>query len=349
MAGNILSKPEWKRRLFNALRILVSLVLIVSVIRLADGTQIVSALSGANLLYIALVAVIANLERLLVAYKWNLLLRVKGIQLPLINVVSSFYKSTFLGMLFLPTVGADAMRIVEISQQTRRSHDIISSVVVERFLGLLAVAFVGIVGLLLFTFYIGQRRWGILINLTALFLITGALLIASLKASWLIRLGKRLPYDRWRIYTKLEQVMVSYQEYARYRWTLLAFFLLSVLDQFSPIINSFSVSRAFNLDVPCLYFFIFVPIIMIVIRLPISFDGFGVREGLYVYLFGLVGVSQPDAFLIGFITSLVFRFAVTPLTLYFFLVKREAPQSEATVAETPPAGEAEGGSLILEE
>ncbi len=51
---------------------------------------------------------------------------------------------------------------------------------------------------------------------------------------------------------------------------------------------------AFGLHVPFVYFLVIVPTIFLLIMLPISIGGLGVREAAYVYLFGLVGVA-PEA------------------------------------------------------
>jgi uncharacterized membrane protein YbhN (UPF0104 family) len=43
------------------------------------------------------------------------------------------------------------------------------------------------------------------------------------------------------------------------------------------------------------YYFVFVPLTSLVLVLPISFAGLGVREGTYVFLFSQVGMSQEMA------------------------------------------------------
>src|SRR5207247_374090 len=48
-----------------------------------------------------------------------------------------------------------------------------------------------------------------------------------------------------------------------------------------------------------------VPLLAVIVSLPISFNGIGVREGAGVVLFGLVGVSRAHAFSLQFTTYLV--------------------------------------------
>ena len=53
------------------------------------------------------------------------------------------------------------------------------------------------------------------------------------------------------------------------------------------------------------YFFLFVPLLAVIVSLPISLNGIGVREGAGIVLFGLVGVDRAHAFSLQFTTYLV--------------------------------------------
>ena len=83
------------------------------------------------------------------------------------------------------------------------------------------------------------------------------------------------------------------------------------------------------------YFFIFIPILGLVISLPISIMGIGVREYLGIILFSAAGIGETDTFTILFLTyvSLV---VVSLLGLVFFLMRRGGRP------ETGISGEPEG-------
>ncbi len=52
-------------------------------------------------------------------------------------------------------------------------------------------------------------------------------------------------------------------------------------------------------------------------RLPISLDGFGIREGAYVYFPGLVGISKTIAFSVGFINHIVSIIGILPGGIFY--------------------------------
>ena len=55
------------------------------------------------------------------------------------------------------------------------------------------------------------------------------------------------------------------------------------------------VARALGIEIEPLYFFIFMPLIWVIITVPISISGLGLREGAFVFFFTQVGVSSADA------------------------------------------------------
>jgi hypothetical protein len=80
------------------------------------------------------------------------------------------------------------------------------------------------------------------------------------------------------------------------------------------------VARSLHLDIPFTYFLLFVPMLAVIVSLPISLNGIGVREGAGVVLFGLVGVGRAQAFSLQFTTYLV-AVAVSLLGGVIFLLR----------------------------
>ena len=58
-------------------------------------------------------------------------------------------------------------------------------------------------------------------------------------------------------------------------------------------------SRSLGIHLPAIDFFIFAPSVNIATMLPLTLASLGIREGAYIYLFSLVGVSAADAMTIS--------------------------------------------------
>jgi uncharacterized membrane protein YbhN (UPF0104 family) len=76
---------------------------------------------------------------------------------------------------------------------------------------------------------------------------------------------------------------------------LLGALLISLPFTLNLVLIQYLIARALGVDVPFAVFPLFVPIISLVNLLPFTFNGLGLREGLYVFLFVPVGVSPEEA------------------------------------------------------
>jgi uncharacterized protein (TIRG00374 family) len=65
------------------------------------------------------------------------------------------------------------------------------------------------------------------------------------------------------------------------------------------------VARALGADVPLFYFFLFGPLIVFVLLIPISFNGLGPKEATAVFFFGLVGMPAEIALAMSLIFHLI--------------------------------------------
>jgi uncharacterized protein (TIRG00374 family) len=70
---------------------------------------------------------------------------------------------------------------------------------------------------------------------------------------------------------------------------------LSLLAQLIAILYYPIIAYSFGLDVPLVYFLIVIPIILVILMLPISISGIGVREGAFIFFFKKVGVLPHEA------------------------------------------------------
>ena len=67
----------------------------------------------------------------------------------------------------------------------------------------------------------------------------------------------------------------------------------------------------------------FIPINLILIRLPISLDGFGINEGTYVYFLSAIGISEALGFSLGLINHFITILAIIPGGIFWAIFKHE--------------------------
>jgi len=155
---------------------------------------------------------------------------------------------------------------------------------------------------------------------------------AGMAFRFLDRLG-RIRY-LGKIIAIIEKLYKSYQLYREHKGVLFLFFLLTCLENLLPIIRSYIIAIAFSAAVPLAYFFVIVPIELILVRLPLSLDGFGIREGIFVFFLSLIGISTEVGFSVGLTNHLVFLIALLPGGV-FYLLNRERSETILTVPGSP--------------
>jgi uncharacterized membrane protein YbhN (UPF0104 family) len=75
--------------------------------------------------------------------------------------------------------------------------------------------------------------------------------------------------------------------------------LFGMLFWIASFLNYFGYAAALGLHVPLPFYVIAIPFVSIVTFLPISINGFGVREGTFVYLFSTIHVPPGTALLLA--------------------------------------------------
>jgi uncharacterized protein (TIRG00374 family) len=303
------------------LKIIASIALLIVLAWMVDPGEVMLSISGADAIILAFAVVMAASNRVLMAIKWNVLAKAIGVGVPQSIAIRSYFASTFAGIFLPPTIGADAVRTYILSRAKSRTTDIISSILIERVLGLVILAVFGLVGVAIlvyqFSEYVpaaNQIAW--LIGGSALALFAGASFLTTPTFSRLLKYMAGKFESRGHRYLGaaklIQDVYTSCVAYKDKPGSVMSFSALTVLENILVIIRAWLVAIAFGVDVGVFLFFIVVPIEQFLIRLPISIDGFGIREGLFLYALTSVGISPATAFAVGLTNHLIFIVAVTP-------------------------------------
>lgn len=245
-----------------------------------------SLLLGCGALYV--------LGYLISIVRWQRLLRAEGIHLGLWRLGLVYFEGAFFN-LFLPTViGGDIVRGYLIYKMTSGHDASIASILVDRLAGFAALMVIAVTALTLAYGTLNDPQVALAI-LTVVACFTGVMLVL-LNRRLTTRVSAVLSaIGLARFQAKLHGLVDALQRYRRHRRALAQAFLLSALLQALIIVTYYLIGVGLHLDVPLLYFFLFVPLITALSMLPVSVAGLGVREGGVIYFFGKVGVDAATA------------------------------------------------------
>jgi uncharacterized membrane protein YbhN (UPF0104 family) len=74
---------------------------------------------------------------------------------------------------------------------------------------------------------------------------------------------------------------------------------MSLLFQFGGVISTYFIALSIQDHTKFIYFLMLLPIVWFVSLLPISLNGLGVREGTFVFLFVVTGMTKETAITIS--------------------------------------------------
>lgn len=312
--------------LIGAKMLLSAAVLFVLIRRMPAG-QVSAALRSADPAWLGAAAGLLFFSNVLGSYQWGRLLRAVDIQIPFWKVLAYYHVGLFFNNFLPANVGGDIARVVDASRYASTRTAAVATVLLDRMIGTVSLA-----ALALVTTLPALDRF----HLTLLYLALVGFFVLSVTVVWaafhpraLHAIEKRL--DRFglgRLRPAWGELSDRLGHYRGQRALMLQLLAIGLVTQLSRVGVHVLVARALGLDIALPYFFLFVPMLAVIVSLPISLNGIGVREGVGVLLFGLVGVERAPAFSLQFTTYLV-AVAVSLLGGVVFLARMPHRRAEA--------------------
>jgi len=102
--------------------------------------------------------------------------------------------------------------------------------------------------------------------------------------------------------------------------------LFGILFHVVACLNYYSFALALGMDVPLHFYFVAIPLVSLAAFLPISINGFGVRESAFVYVFSTIHVAVTTSLLLAFLVDVqVLIFAAIGGCIYLTMGSRVPP------------------------
>lgn len=293
-----------------ALKILFSLSILAYILfKVTPLAEIGEALLRVNIFWLVLSFSLHALGLMISARRWQILIHAQGDQVPLGFLAQSYLVGNFFN-LFLPTrFGGDVVRIWDGS---RYSHSIARStaiVLVERLTGVIILLLFALAASL-YRLEMTQRVGIVWVSLPVGFL--GLLLVGLFFFPFTKKLLHRIP-DTGRLQSfkaKLLEFRATALVYTRKRGPFFAAIFWAFLLQVNVILHYFFAGKAFGIGIPFLDYFIFMPIVMLILTIPVTISGLGLREVLYIEIFGLYAIPGSVAVSFSLVADIAFTLII---------------------------------------
>ncbi len=239
------------------------------------------------------------------AWRWQQLLRARGIHDRLRWLIRAYFVAYTVGQVLPTAVGGDAVRIFETARRhPGRGGDVAGSVLLERALGgaaTLALAGVG------FALAVGRYDVGAYLWIELAFVV-GTIVLAVALFSRRVRplLARTVPLLRriWieRPIRAAYEGIHSYREHPR---LLTGVFTLTLAVQSVRVLAIWFAGKAVGVPLSPRPYYVMGPLLFLVLLVPFSVNGIAVRESFFVSFLGGLHVDADKAFATGFLFFVV--------------------------------------------
>lgn len=277
------------------MKIGVSLLLLGYLLRTTDLQALIDRIRQGDLLLLVLAVVLYGGMIVLSTWRWRTLISAQGYDASLRELSASYLVATFFNNFLPSNIGGDLIRVRDSSRLTGSKTTSLAIIAVDRILG-----FAALYALAAGAFLVGgsavRHLAGARLVLLALSLLFATLAFLYFRegTARAVMAGSGLTRIRW-ARERFEVVQEAVHEYRRNFRAVLAAFGASLMLQTLFIYYYFAIARSLRIPLSLTACFLMVPLCTLVQTIPISFNGWGIRESVFVLYFSQVGLARESA------------------------------------------------------
>jgi uncharacterized membrane protein YbhN (UPF0104 family) len=298
-----------------AAKLVVSVALLALLFSRVSATELLAAARRASPLWLLAGVLVYFFSIVASTWRWRMLLDAQGVHVPRRRLFSSFLIAGFFNNFLPSNIGGDVVRIRDTAPAAQSTTLATTIVLVDRGIGLLGLVLVAAIGGTI----AGSQApiwpswlWagfvaGVVLSVPAVFApgSLGRLLrpLSALHPEWI---GVRI--------AKLTGAMMRFRQRPA---VLAACFAGAVVVQALLVFQYLTVAYALEIPITFWDLAVLIPVSFVVQMVPVSINGFGVREATFSFYFSRLGLPIESAVLLSLMaTGLMMLFSLSGAALY---------------------------------
>jgi glycosyltransferase 2 family protein len=295
-------RKKIKNILLFIVKAVVSLSILLYLLSRTELSLVYSSLVSAEPLWLVLAFFMLYIGKVITAYRWQGLLAAQGVKIPLRTLIASVFVGQFFNSFLPTTVGGDVVRAYDTAVHSKESMKSAISVFADRLIGVFALTLLAFLALAA-GYLRGDEVGFYVVPVLVVFSMSsfGMLLIYI---DWLAELNDKI-LRLIRMNSVADQLKKAYQSLHLLKdkpSVMINALVSSILLQINVILFYYFIGVSLDIGVSLLYFSMIVPIALVVLLVPFSINGIGIREGVFVFLLTSLGVESKDAIALSLIS-----------------------------------------------
>jgi uncharacterized membrane protein YbhN (UPF0104 family) len=302
-----------------AIKLAVSVALLAFLFSRIDVAQLWASVRRASVPWLLVALAVYFVVVVASAWRWHLLLDAQDVLVRRGSLLGSFLVALFFNNFLPSNIGGDVVRIGDTARPAGSKTRAATVVLVDRGLGLMGLVFVAAVGAT-----IAESTRDMFTPIWPSWLWAGFLVGAAASAPAVLApagFGRLLQpltvfHPEW-VGTRIEKVTAMLARFHDRPATLAGCFGGAVFVQATMVLFYFLIAHALHLDMTFWDLAVIVPISFVVQMLPVSVNGFGIREATFAFYFTRLGKPLEHGLLVSLVpTALIMLFSLTGAAVY---------------------------------
>ncbi len=252
----------------------------------------------------------------IVALRWQLVLAAGRHYISFATLLHSTHIGFFFNQAMPGSVGGDVMRVWHMGQSGVAMPWALGSVFIERFIGVMTTGVICAVAVLF--------EWSVIVKSNLFWAIMLSLIVISIASLCFFSLVW-IPESWWKksILKKFNYLQDLIRSTFGSKIVFCKVFILSIFNQSAFIAMIYMLAQAMDISLSWGQVFLIVPIIFLVASVPVSFAGWGIREGAVVLTLAVYGVGAEAALSLSILFGFLQLAASIPGLVLWLFDKKE--------------------------
>ena len=280
-----------------ALKIIVSAGLLGILLSRTDGQAVLAQFAQMSWKWTAAALLAYTAMLATSAWRWRLLLQTQEIDVPIGHLTQSFLVATFFNNFLPSNIGGDVIRVADTAPHAGSKTLATTVVFVDRLVGLLALLGVGAAASAIAATS-GIQLVGVRYLWIALVIVFAGMLFALGHPDFMARVVRTVVEKSGRAATlqqRGENLLLGLGRFRARPRSLLTAFAGALIVQGLLVVFYLCAARSLAVPFPVLAACVIVPVSLAVQMVPLSINGFGVREAVFAAFFRSLGLSVSSA------------------------------------------------------
>lgn len=294
-----------KQTFLITLKLVFTVLVAYYLITKIDTAQVAKILHSLSWTGISLAFLTLMLSLVITTYRWIYIAKAAtNITLPLKDALSQVFKGFSLSQIMPSAIGGDIYRLIALKPHTKSMEEAISVVFLDRLFGFFSMLVLSFLMTPLFIPVLIKTFMG------KLLLLSFILAILGLFALWIFNRFVHISFVRM-IVGSLYNILTSK--------LCVKIIILSLLVTICFVLPSYIFAKDLDLSIGLFEILLIVPLVTLATTLPISFAGWGVREGMMITLLTIFGVPQEASLALSLSCGFLMLVSAIPGALWFLI------------------------------